>query len=175
MTVTWIIIAVVAILIIFAWIQSTSGMLIERNVMVNKPLNEVFNYLKLVRNQDNFSVWNMEDPTKKTDFVGTDGTVGYVYKWDSPTNKNVGAGEQQILAIEEGKTILYEVRFFRPMKNVAQVSFSTREISANQTQVEWEFNGKSVFPFSLLKSVFANMLGKDMQKSLDNLKGILEK
>jgi len=175
MTVTWIIIAVVAILIIFAWIQSTSGMLIERNVMVNKPLNEVFNYLKLVRNQDNFSVWNMEDPTKNVDFVGTDGTVGYIYKWDSPTNKNVGAGEQEILAIDEGKSILYEVRFFRPMKNVAQVSFQTQALSPTQTQVEWKFNGKSVFPFSLLKSVFANMLGKDMQKSLDNLKGILEK
>jgi len=93
MTVTWIIIAVVAILIIFALIQSASGMLIERNVVVNKPLKEVFDYLKLVRNQDDFSIWNMEDPTKKTDFVGTDGTVGYVYKWDSPTNKNVGAGE----------------------------------------------------------------------------------
>ena len=175
MTVTWILIAVVAILIIFALIQSTSGMLIERNVMVNKPLNEVFNYLKLVRNQDNFSVWNMEDPTKNVDFVGTDGTVGYIYKWDSPTNKNVGAGEQEILAIDEGKSILYEVRFFRPMKNVAQVSFQTQALSPTQTQVEWKFNGKSVFPFSLLKSVFANMLGKDMQKSLDNLKGILEK
>ena len=175
MTVTWILIAVVAILIIFALIQSTSGMLIERNVMVNKPLSEVFNYLKLVRNQDNFSVWNMEDPSKKTDFVGTDGTVGYVYKWDSPTNKNVGAGEQEIFSIDEGKSIRYEVRFFRPMKNVAQVLFQTHAVSPTQTQVVWKFNGRSVFPFSLLKSVFANMLGKDMQKSLENLKGVLEK
>jgi len=61
------------------------------------------------------------------------------------------------------------------MKNVAQVSFQTYSVSPTQTQVEWKFNGKSVFPFSLLKSVLANMLGKDMQKSLENLKGILEK
>jgi len=175
MTIILIIIALIAVLIIFAAIQSSSGMHIERNVIIFKPLKDVFNYLKLIRNQDNFSVWNMEDPTKKTEFVGTDGTVGYIYKWDSPTNKNVGAGEQEILGIDEGKMIQYEVRFFRPMKNVALVSFFTREISATQTKVEWKFNGKAVFPFSLLKSVFAKILGKDMQKSLENLKGILEK
>jgi len=41
-------------------------MIIEKSVTINKPVNEVFDYLKITRNQEEFSVWNMKDPEKNT-------------------------------------------------------------------------------------------------------------
>ena len=165
---------ILAILTIIALVM-TGDMIIERSVIINKPLQQVFNYLKLMKNQDNFSVWNMADPNMKKTFMGTDGTVGCTYAWDSSTNKNVGAGEQEILKIEEWKTIEYEIRFKRPMQNVAKAKFAVTAVSADQTTVLWGFYSKSKFPVSIMKTVFQKMLGKDLQKSLGNLKTLLEK
>ena len=63
---------------------------IQREITINKPQQEVFNYVKYLKNQDNYSKWVMTDPAMKKDFRGTDGTVGFVYAWDSK-NKNAGA------------------------------------------------------------------------------------
>jgi uncharacterized protein YndB with AHSA1/START domain len=73
---------------------------VSRSVIIQKPLESVFSYLKLLKNQDNFSVWAKMDPTMTKTFKGNDGQVGFVSAWDSPM-KNVGSGEQEILEIEE--------------------------------------------------------------------------
>jgi uncharacterized protein YndB with AHSA1/START domain len=148
-------------------------MYIERSVRINKPKQIVFDYLKLIRNQEEFSVWNMKDPGKRVESNGTDGTVGFIYSWDSK-DKSVGAGSQEIRNIVEGSEIGYEVRFERPMKNVGQSRFVLNELSGQETQATWIFSCPSKFPMSLFKGIFQNMLGKDMAKSLANLKGKLE-
>lgn len=174
MSTVLIIIAALVVLIIILNFAMGKQMVIEHSVIINKPLAQVFAYLKITRNQDNFSVWNRSDPGKKMEFVGTDGTVGFIYKWDSPTNKSVGAGEQEIRLIEEGKRIEYELRFFRPMKNVAKSAFMTESIDANQTRVIWGFYSPSKFPMSLMSPFLKKMLGKDMTTSLAELKKVLE-
>lgn len=149
-------------------------MKIEKSVEIRKNDSEVFDYLKLTKNQDNFSVWNMADPSMKKEFRGTDGTVGFVYKWDS-TNKNVGAGEQETKAIVKGKSIEFEVRFFRPMQNTGKATFLLNKKAENLTGVSWIFDSPSKFPYSLLAPLFKKMMGRDLEKGLVNLKNILEK
>jgi hypothetical protein len=39
----------------------------------------VFNYLKLLKNQDNFNKWAMTNPDSNKEFKGTDGTVGSLF------------------------------------------------------------------------------------------------
>jgi hypothetical protein len=149
-------------------------MKIEKSIEIGRSSKEVFEYLKYTRNQDNFSVWNMADPSMKKDYRGTDGTVGYIYSWDS-TNKNVGAGEQETIGIDEGKKILYELRFFRPMRNVGKSYFLINGKGEYSTSVVWIFDSPSKFPYSLLAPLFKKMMGKDLEKGLTNLKTILEK
>lgn len=148
-------------------------MVIEKSVIISKPLSEVFAFLQMARNQDKFSVWNMTDPNQKVSTSGTDGTVGYIYSWDSE-NKNVGAGAQEITAIIPDKEITYELRFERPMKNTANAAFKLEESAPGQTKVSWNFVGETKFPMSLFAFIFKNMLGKDLAKSLENLKALLE-
>ena len=149
-------------------------MLVEKSVIIDKPLAQVFDYLRYTMNQNNFSVWNMKDPGKKTEVSGVDGTVGFIYSWDSK-DKSVGAGSQEITSITEGKSITYKLAFERPMKNVAQSGFYLRDLGNEQTEVKWEFRGPTKFPMSLFKGFLQNMLGKDMDKSLTNLKNVLDK
>ena len=84
-------------------------MVIEKNVSINKNINEVFSFLKQTKNQDQFSVWNMKDPGMKKSYSGPDGTKGFIYSWDSK-DKNVGAGSQEIINIYEGSRIDYEFK-----------------------------------------------------------------
>jgi hypothetical protein len=149
-------------------------MKIEKSTQIARPLPEIFAYLKQTKNQDNFSVWNMADRSMKKEYRGNDGTVGFVYCWDSNI-KNVGAGEQETKVIEEGKRIEFEVRFFRPMKNVGKVSFLLSAVGNRETKVVWIFDSPSKFPYSLLSPIFKRILGKDLEKGLENLKSLLEK
>ena len=61
----------------------SKDMIAEREVIINKPKQEVFNYIKLLKNQNNYSKWASMDPAMKKFFRGTDGTVGFVSAWDS--------------------------------------------------------------------------------------------
>src|SRR6478752_6319146 len=82
---------------------------IQKEIIINKPKQEVFNYIKYLKNQDNFSKWVMTDPNMKKTYTGDDGTVGFVYAWDG--NKQAGKGEQEIIKIAEGERLDVEVRF----------------------------------------------------------------
>lgn len=149
-------------------------LIVEKSVTVRKPKQEVYDYLKFSKNQDQFSVWNMADPDKKTSYAGTDGTEGFTYSWDSK-NKNVGAGSQRISKLNESDSIEFELLFERPMKNTGVSKFLLQKVDEQSTQVTWDFRGPTKFPMSLFKGMFQKMLGKDIQKSLENLKEILEK
>ena len=149
---------------------------VSREVLVNEPKETVFEYLKLLKNQNNFSVWAQIDPNMKKTFTGTDGTVGFVSAWESD-NKNVGKGEQEILNIDITGKIDYEIIFIKPFKSVSYATMSTVFVDEDQTKVKWVFTGKMKYPMNLML-LFMNMeksIGNDLQNGLNNLKIILEK
>lgn len=146
---------------------------VQCSITINAPKQQVFDYLKHLKNQDNFNKWVMTDPGMKREFTGTDGTVGFIYAWNG--NKQAGEGEQEIKAIEEGKRIDTEIRFIRPMPAVAQAYTIVESVSENQTKVIWSNGGPMKFPMNIMASMISKMLAKDMNTSLSNLKAILEK
>ena len=153
---------------------------IERSVTILKPVNEVFEYIRFLKNQDHYNKWVMMDPAMKKDFSGVDGTTGFIYAWDG--NNKAGAGEQEIKNIEHGKRVDMEVRFKRPFKGIAHASIETGSvIDANTyrdaTELQWVFSSELKYPaniFLLLMNV-EKTLGRDIEVSLANLKTILEK
>lgn len=149
---------------------------LEREVIIKKPKQVVFDYVKLIKNQNNFSVWNMKDPNSKMNYTGTDGTVGFISSWESQM-REVGTGEQEILKIEEGSRIDVELRFTKPMTMKDNAYMVTEAIDSTQTKVKWGFFGTSPYPmnFTCLFMDMDKMIGPDLQKGLDNLKVILEK
>ena len=148
---------------------------VEREITINKPKAEVYDYLKLLKNQDDFSVWATRDPNMKKGFRGTDGNVGFVSYWDSESD-DVGAGEQEIMGMTEGERIDYELRFFRPFEATDNAYMITEAVSDNQTKVKWGFDGKMDYPMNLMLLFMdmEEMLGGDLQSGLEKLKLNLE-
>lgn len=149
---------------------------VSREVVINKPKQEVFDYVKFLKNQNDFSKWAKLDPHMKKTFTGNDATVGFISAWESDSS-NVGAGEQEIKAIKNGERIDYEIRFKKPFESTSSAYMTTEDAGGNQTKVKWVFYGNMPYPMNLMK-VIMNMdesVGNDLQTGLNNLKGIVEK
>lgn len=146
---------------------------ISREIVINKPVSEVFGYVRYIKNQDHYSVWNQLDPSMKKMFTGTDGTPGFIYAWDG--NKNAGKGAQEIKNIIENQKIDIELRFEEPMQVTNMTTISTEAVATDKTKVTWSMYGTSAYPFNLLNLCMDAMVGKDLQKNLENLKAVLEK
>jgi len=149
---------------------------VEREVVINQPKDKVFQYVKYLKNQNEFSKWANIDPNMTKTYQGIDGTVGFVSAWDS-TNEEVGTGEQEIKAIDEGKRIDFELRFIKPFEATEPAYMITESIDNNTTKVKWGFSGHMDYPMNLmfLFMDFEQIIGDDLQTGLNNLKVIQEK
>ena len=148
---------------------------VVREISINKPKQEVFDYVKFLKNQDHYSKWASMDPEMIKTYEGTDGTVGFVSKWESK-KKNVGKGEQEIKKITEGERIDFELRFLEPFQSTEPAYMTTEASAENQTTVKWGFNGHMAYPMNLMLLFMdmEEMIGDDLQTGLTNLKGVLE-
>jgi hypothetical protein len=146
---------------------------VEREIIINKPQREVFDYVRFLKNQDNYNKWTRMDPNMKKDFRGIDGTVGFVYAWDG--NSDAGQGEQEIKDIRDGVSVDVELRFKRPFESTASAPFVTSALSPGQTSLKWGMKGKNPYPLNFMNLFMDKILGKDLESSLDTLKLILEK
>ncbi|HVI47716.1 MAG TPA: SRPBCC family protein [Chitinophaga sp.] len=149
---------------------------VEREVVVNKPKQAVYDYIKYLKNQDNYSKWNQLDPNMKKSYTGTDGTEGFSYAWDSD-NKNAGKGSQDIVKLTEGERVDFAIHFIKPFKADATAYMTTTAVSDTQTKVKWGFNGNMTYPMNLMLVCMNmdKMVGDDLQVGLNNLKTLLEK
>src|SRR3569832_2028271 len=75
--------------------------IVERSIDIKKNKQDIFGYIKFLKNAEMYNKWMMADPQMKKMLAGMDGTKGFTYSWESK-NKNVGAGAQEIISIQEG-------------------------------------------------------------------------
>lgn len=148
---------------------------IEREVSIDKSKNEVFTYIKHLKNQDNYSYWNKQDPNMKKGFKGTDGEVGAIASWEG--NDKVGIGEQEIKAIKEGERLDFELRFKKPNEMTNNAYMLTESTGDDQTKVKWGFNGTMPYPMNIIMPFGSmdKMLGDQLQSGLNDLKSIMER
>lgn len=173
MIVLYIVLGIVLLIIILAAI-APKNYNVSRSIEISKPKSVVFEYLKSLKGQDEWSPWGKRDPNMKKKFTGTDGEVGAINYWKG--NKEVGEGEQEITKIVEGERIESKLRFLKPFKSTSDAYIVTKEVEKGRTKVVWGFSGKNKFPMSIMM-LFMNMdkaVGKDFEEGLASLKEILE-
>jgi uncharacterized protein YndB with AHSA1/START domain len=146
---------------------------VKREITINAPRQEVFDFLKLLKNQDKFNKWAKDDPARNWEYKGTDGTVGFIISWNG--KKNVGEGEKEILNIIEGEKIETQIRFVRPMKTTANINMETESLSENQTKVSMSNAGTLKYPLNIFIPLAERNFPKDMDASLIALKNLFEK
>jgi hypothetical protein len=163
----------VAFILVAAFAMDTEYS-VERSIIIDRPAPVVFEHIRYLRNQNDFSVWGTMDPNMQQEYRGTDGTVGAVSAWKG--NEDVGKGEQEIVRIEDNKRIDFGLRFIEPFEGIADAYFITDSMSENETRVTWGFESTMPRPMNLML-LFINMeelIGSDLDSGLTKLKDTLE-
>jgi len=147
---------------------------VSRSIEINKPLPEVFNFIKYVKNQDHWSPWDQKDPDMKKEYRGEDGEAGFISAWKG--NKEVGEGEQEITGIYVNDRMESQLRFFKPWKSESDAYIKVEEVSPEITIVTWGFSGVNKPPSNIFMLFFNmdKMIGKDFESGLQVLKKHLE-
>ncbi len=171
-TILLVVAGIIALLLIIALFMKR-GHYVKREITINAPRQEVFDYLKLLENQEQFNKHAMVAPDRKKEFKGTDGTVGFIYAWSG--NKDAGEGEKEIMNIIEGEKIEAEIRFVKPMAVTASIVMEMESLSDDQTKVIWSNAGTLKYPINIMIPMMEKHVVKDMDSSLSTLKNILEK
>ncbi len=171
-TILLVVAGIIALLLLIALFMKKEHY-VRREIIINAPRQKVFDYVKLLKNQDQFNKHAMAGSDRKREFKGMDGTVGYIYTWSG--DKDAGVGEKEIKNIIEGQRIETEIRFVKPMKAVASIIMETESLSGDQTKVYWSNAGTLKYPVNIMIPMMEKHVAKDMDSSLLALKNILEK
>lgn len=138
-------------------------------IVINKPRQEVFNYVKQIKLQGTYDNWSKQDPQIQKEYSGIDGTEGFTYTWKS---KKVGDGKQVITKVEEGKRVDMDL-FFNGADQANKSFIQVDSLAPNQSKVQWVIDGKMPYPFNLMTLCYD--MNKDFDEGLKSLKLILEK
>ncbi len=169
-----IIIGIVSAIILIAAAILPKKTTIIADILIEKSVSTVFDYVKFQNNQHNYNKWVMADPNAEFKNTGTDATVGFKLYWNSKNN-NVGEGEQEIIEIVDQQKIVNEIRFIRPFSGTSLSTMSLNENNTNNTKVSLTFESVAKYPYNLMSALMSSVLKKDMGITLQNLKTNLEK
>lgn len=141
----------------------------EGTTTIQKPVSEVYDYVRKVSNQEKFGVWFRIDTNIQINRTGTDGTIGFKYEWKS---KEVGDGVQIISGLQQNQRVDIDL-YLMDVSEPAKSYFLTEAVDSNSTKVSWVVDGTMPRPFNVM-GLFYDM-NKDFQEGMNNLKEVLEK
>ncbi|WP_324026719.1 SRPBCC family protein [Maribacter sp. BPC-D8] len=166
----FIILGVIVTLIIFLALIAPKSYKVSRSIELEHSPENVWEHLRFLKKQQEWSPWAKKDPNMDLTFTGVDGEVGATSHWSG--NKDVGEGEQEITRIVEGERIEQDLRFLKPYKSQSDCYMTLEEHEVNKSIVTWGFTGTNKFPMSIMMLFMSmdKMVGKDFEQGLQNLK-----
>lgn len=142
---------------------------VEATQVINRPVQDVYDYVRYIKNQENYTIWFKMDPAMEKIYSGTDGAVGGSLTWKS---KEVGDGKQVITALRENERVDIDL-YLMSETDAGKHYFLTEPLNDNSTKVTIALDGHVPYPFNL--SMLFYDMNKDFQQNADNLKNLLEK
>jgi hypothetical protein len=147
---------------------------VQREISVKAPPEKIFPLINDFHQWGLWSPYEHKDPAMKRSYSGATDGKGAVYGWDG--DKNVGSGRMEILDASLPSKIVIKLDFFKPFEGHNTAEF-TMLPQGDVTNLTWLMHGPAPF-MSKLMQVFMNidnMIGKDFEIGLANLKRLTEK
>lgn len=147
---------------------------VERSLVLKAPAAAIYPMVADFHFWTNWSPYEERDPAMKRSYGGAAAGKGATYAWDG--NNNVGAGHMEILDANTPSKLRIKLDFERPFEghNTAEFTFVPQ---GDATLVTWAMYGPAPL-MSKVMQVFINMdnmIGKDFEAGLANLKKLTEK
>jgi len=165
----------VAIAAVLVLAMTKSGTLrVQRSISIQAPPERIFPLISDFHQWVHWSPYERKDPEMKRTYEGAANGEGAVYAWNG--DKNVGSGRMEILEASAPEKIVIKLDFFTPFEGHNTAEF-TMLPQGDGTHVTWLMHGPARFMTRLIQ-VFMNldnMIGKDFEAGLANLKTITEK
>ena len=147
---------------------------VARAIDIKAPAEKIFSLISDFHQWVAWSPYEKKDPAMKRTYGGAVSGNGATYAWDG--DKNVGSGRMEILEATAPSRIVIKLDFFTPFEGHNTAEF-TMLPQGDGTHVTWLMHGPANF-MSRLIQVFINldnMIGRDFEAGLANLKTITEK
>lgn len=143
---------------------------VERSVLIERPVTEVFATLNSFRRFNQWSPWFAADPQAKYDYSGPADGVGAGMQWSG--NRAVGSGSQKILESVPNQKVVVALDF----GGSAATATYTLTPEGAATRLSWRFESEHGFnPFNRwMGLLFDKMIGGDFERGLASLKQLLE-
>lgn len=147
---------------------------VQRSGSMKASREKVFPFINDFHHWGSWSPWEKLDPAMTKTHSGAPSGKGAIYEWKG--NKKVGRGRMEITESSAPAKIVIKLDFFEPFaaNNIAEFALDSQ---GDTTTVNWSMLGKSPFMFKVM-GLFMNMdnmIGKDFETGLANLKGLAEK
>jgi hypothetical protein len=168
-----VVVVAVAIILILAATKPDSFS-IQRVITVQAPPQRIFPLINDFHQWGSWSPYENKDPAMKRSYSGAASGTGAVYAWEG--NKNVGSGRMEILDASTPSRIVIKLDFFTPFEGHNTAEF-TMLPQGDATNITWLMYGPLPFMGKIMH-VFINvdnMIGKDFEAGLANLKRLTEK
>ena len=165
-------VAIAAVLVLAA--TKPNKLRVQRAISIKAPPERVFSLISDFHQWLSWSPYEQKDPAMKRTYGGAERGKGAVYAWDG--DRNVGSGRMEILEASAPQKIVIKLDFFKPFEGHNTAEF-TMLPQGDGTHVTWLMHGPANF-MSRLIQVFMNldnMIGKDFEAGLANLKTLSEK
>ncbi|MDF0642584.1 MAG: SRPBCC family protein [Nitrospira sp.] len=146
---------------------------IQRSASINAPPGTVFALISDLHAWASWSPWEKKDLAMKKSHSGTPQGKGAVLEWDG--NKDVGTGRMEVLESIPSSKILIKLDFLKPFEAHNTAEF-TLIPNAASTEVTWAMYGPQPYMMKVMGLFCSmdNMVGKDFEAGLANLKAVVE-
>ncbi len=172
-TIAIVIVVLLAAVLLFAATRPDTFR-VQRATTIKAPPEKVFAILNDFHRWDAWSPWEKMDPTMKRTFSGAANGKGAVYAWEG--NSKVGQGRMEITDASSASKVTLNLDFVKPFEAHHVVEF-TLAAKGDATDVTWAMHGPQPY-LAKVMTLFCsmdNMVGKDFETGLADLKAIAEK
>ena len=146
---------------------------VQRATSIKAPPEKIFPLINDYHNWSSWSPYEKKDPAMKRTFSGAANGKGSVYEWEG--NSDVGAGRMEITDTSPPSKVTLKLDFVKPFETHNIVEFRL-EPKSDSTEVTWDMHGPAPFISKVMQVFFSmdNMVGKDFETGLANLKAVAE-
>lgn len=168
-------VGLVVVILVFVLIVALqpSAYTVERSTTIEAPAAEVYPIVNDFHKWQHWSPWAKLDPNSKITFSGEESGKGAIFAWDG--NEDVGAGQMTITESQPHELVRIHLEFTRPFADQCTTQFALAP-SDGGTELTWTMTGENNFVGKMF-CLFMNldeMVGKDYEKGLANIKSLVE-
>ncbi len=135
---------------------------VSRSIVVNAPVDRVFDQVNDLRNWEKWSPWKRMDPTMVMTFSNPPIGQNAFYKWESK-DKHMGKGTMTLAKVVANEEIVTAIEFGDGYKGTSDFRFAHK---GDGIEVTWHMeNHVGMMPWS---KYFGLMMKSQLKKSFDS-------